>query len=81
MKANMQEENRLSEQVDPYEKFKAQIELILKTESQGLTWTEIKQRLNLPQKVPNNRWVRRLEKDIGLTRTKEPKGVVWKLKQ
>jgi len=70
----------LSEQATPYEKFKTQIEAILRVEPEGLTWTEIKQRLNLPQRVPNNRWVRRMEKDIGLTRSKEARGIVWRLK-
>jgi len=70
----------LSEQVTPYEKFKIQIEAVLKAEPKGLTWTEIKQRLNLPQRVPNNQWVRKMEKDIGLTRTKEARGIVWRVK-
>ena len=70
----------MSEQVTPYEKFKIQIEAVLKAESKGLTWTEIKQKLNLPQRVPNNQWVRMMEKDIGLTRTKEARGIVWKVK-
>lgn len=70
----------MSEQVTPYEKFKIQIEAVLKAEPKGLTWTEIKQRLNLPQRVPNNQWVRKMEKDIGLTRTKEARGIVWRVK-
>lgn len=70
----------MSEEATPYEKFKIQIEAILKAEPKGLTWTEIKQRLNLPQRVPNNRWVRQMEMDIGLTRTKEARGTVWRLK-
>lgn len=70
----------MSEQVSPYEKFKMQIETALKAEPNGLTWTEIKQRLNLPQRVPNNQWVRKMEADIGLTRTKEARGIVWRIK-
>jgi len=71
--------NRLSE-LSPYEKFKKQIEDVLRTESKGLTWTEIRNKLGLSQKVPNNRWVRQMEKDIGLQRVKEDRGIVWKLK-
>jgi len=71
----------MSEQTGQYEKFKIQIETILKAESGGLTWTEIKSRLSLPQKVPNNKWVRKLETDISLTRVNEKRGTVWKLKQ
>ena len=70
----------MSEQVIPYEKFKTQIEAILKVEPEGLTWTEIKQRLNLPQRVPNNQWVRKMEKDIGLKRTRQARGIVWRVK-
>ena len=70
----------MSEQATPYEKFKTQIEAALKAEPNGLTWTEIRTKLSLPQKFPNNKWVRMMEKDIGLTRVKEKKGTVWKLK-
>jgi len=70
----------LSEQISPYEKFKTQIEAALKAEPNGFTWTEIRNKLSLPQKFPNNKWVRMMERDIGLTRVKEKKGTVWKLK-
>jgi hypothetical protein len=70
----------LSEQDTPYGKFRKQIETILKVEPEGLTWTEIKQRLNLPQKVPNNRWVRKMEEDIGLERKTIKGKTYWKLK-
>lgn len=63
----------------PYKLFVRKIEALLKAERDGLTWTQIKQRLNLAQKVPNNRWVRQMEKDIGLTRTRETRGIVWRL--
>lgn len=63
-----------------YEEFRDKIEKVLKSNSEGLTWTEIKTKLKLPQKVPNNKWVRMMEKDIGLTRIKEQKGTVWRLK-
>ena len=56
-----------------YEEFKEKILGILKTEPQGLTWTEIRDRLGLPQKVPNNLWVRMMEKDIGLVRVLDNK--------
>jgi len=66
--------------VTAYEEFKKKIEEVLKGVPEGLTWTEIKQRLGLPQKVPNNKWVRMMEKDIGLIRAKEARGVVWRLR-
>ena len=69
------------QQKTPYEEFRDRIEEALKAEPKGLTWTEIKQRLGLPQKVPNNKWVRMMEKDIGLVReTDKERGVVWRLK-
>jgi hypothetical protein len=63
-----------------YEEFKAKIESELKANPNGLTWSELKERLKLPQTVPNNKWVRRLEKDIGLIRIKEARGLIWRLK-
>ena len=63
-----------------YEEFKKKVADILRGESQGLTWTEIKEKAGFTQKVPNNRWVRQMEKDIGLTRSKEARGIVWRLK-
>jgi len=69
------------QQKTPYEEFRDRIQEALRTEPKGLTWTEIKQRLGLPQKVPNNKWVRMMEKDIGLVReTDKERGVVWRLK-
>ena len=71
---------KTSEKEAPYESFMRKIELLLKAEPNGLTWSEIKKTLNLPQKVPNNKWVRQMEADIGLTRNREKKGIVWRIK-
>jgi len=64
-----------------YEEFREKISGILKTEPGGLSWTEIRDRLKLPQKVPNNLWVRMLEKDIGLVRVLDNKiaKTIWRL--
>lgn len=51
-----------------YEEFRDKVKRVLRTKPQGLTWTEIRNTLKLPQKVPNNLWVRMMEKDIGLVR-------------
>ena len=53
----------------------------LRANPTGLTWTELKGKLQLPQKVPNNKWVRRMEKDIDLVRLKDVRGLVWKIGQ
>jgi len=64
-----------------YEEFRDKISGILKTEPGGLSWTEIRDRLKLPQKVPNNLWVRKMEKDIGLVRMLDHKTAktIWRL--
>ncbi len=61
-----------------YEEFRDKI-LKLLTHSDGLTWTEIRDKLDLPQVVPNNKWVRQMESDIHLIRVRDPKGIVWKI--
>ncbi len=63
-----------------YEVFSEKIAATLTTEAGPLTWTEIRTKAGLPQKFPNNEWVRRLERDIGLSRTKDAHGIInWKL--
>ena len=64
-----------------YEEFRDRIKELLKTEPQGLTWTDIRNTLKLPQKVPNNLWVRMMEKDIGLVRELDTKTAkkTWRL--
>ncbi len=63
-----------------YEVFSKKIAQTLKAHAGPLTWTEIRTKASLPQKFPNNEWVRRLERDIGLQRTKDVHGIInWKL--
>lgn len=50
-----------------YEDFKNKLYELL-NENFGLTWNEIKKRLNIEQAVPNNKWVSDLEKEIELRR-------------
>jgi hypothetical protein len=64
-----------------YDVFKKKVEAKLAQHELGLTWTEIKQKLKLKQKVPYNRWVKALEKDIGLRRIKDSRGMVWTLRR
>ena len=66
----------------PYEEFRDKIAELLRSQSQGLSWTEIKQKLGFKQRVPNNLWVRMMEKDIGLIRKKDNEDrMIWRLKQ
>lgn len=72
--------NRPKKSMMPYDEFKAAIVRTLKSAEGPLTWTEIRTFSRLPQLFPNNQWVRRLEKDIGLRRHREPNGVIhWEL--
>lgn len=62
-----------------YEDFRDKIRQTLK-KSDPLTWTEIRTTANLPEKFPNNRWVHRLEKDIGLKRNRDAHGIIkWSI--
>lgn len=63
-----------------YEKFRDLIEKILKQAKKPLTWTEIKDKACFKQKVPNNKWVKWMEEDIGLVREKTKEGkTLWRL--
>jgi hypothetical protein len=62
-----------------YEELRDKIKNLLQY-SEGMTWTEIRTKLNLDQVVPNNKWVREMEKDIGLLRLKDPRGLIWRLR-
>jgi hypothetical protein len=64
-----------------YDDFKSQIATTLERAGTPLTWTEIRTSASLPQAFPNNQWVHRMEKDIGLVRRRESSGVIhWLLK-
>ena len=64
-----------------YERFKTQIQRILRKAKQPMTWAEIKEAGGFAQKVPNNKWVKWMEEDIGLIREKTKEGrIMWKLK-
>lgn len=62
-----------------YDAFRDRIRAELAVHPEGFSWPELRDRLRLPQKVPNNVWVRRLEHDIKLLRLKEPSGTRWRL--
>lgn len=63
-----------------YEEFRDTIKQTLRKAKQPLTWTEIRTTAKLPQALPNNQWVRRMETDIDLKREKDTHGVIhWQL--
>lgn len=62
-----------------YEDFRDKIQQTIKR-SGPLTWTEIRTIAKLPEKFPNNKWIRRMEEDIGLERNKDAHGIIkWSL--
>ncbi len=63
----------------PYSEFRDKIKSALEHRDNGMTWTELKESLELEQTVPNNKWVRQLEKDIGLKRIRDTNGVIWRI--
>ena len=63
-----------------YEQFRDKIRRALEYNDLGMTWTKLRNNLQLDQVVPNNKWVRRMEKDIGLMRVKGSDGVIlWRV--
>jgi antitoxin component of MazEF toxin-antitoxin module len=63
-----------------YEEFRDKIKGVLQYNDKGMTWTQIRNQLKLNQVVPNNKWVRHMEKDIGLIRVKGKDGIVlWRI--
>ena len=64
-----------------YEEFKQIIKEELTKVPTGLTWSQIRERRpELYQRFPANQWVRQMEKDIGLIRSKKAGKVIWRLK-
>jgi len=63
-----------------YEDFKNAIRDELRRLPDGLTWPQLKERLDLPNARPCPTWVKCLEQEIGLTRTKGSSAAyVWKI--
>ncbi len=64
-----------------YKDFKDKIENVLKASKKPLTWTQIKEKAGFTQKVPYNKYVLQMEKDIGLKRIKneETKQILWSI--
>jgi hypothetical protein len=63
-----------------YEDFCKQVSDTLIKAGKALTWTEVRTTASLPQAFPNNQWVHRMEKDIGLIRRRESDGTIhWLL--
>jgi hypothetical protein len=72
--------NRPRKSMTVYEDFRDKIVTSLSQAGRPLTWTEIRTSTGLPQLFPNNQWVHRLERDIGLRRTRDVSGIIhWQI--
>ena len=63
-----------------YIEFKEAIAEMLGRNPDGLTWAQLRQRLELQYKRPCPTWTRNLEREIGLSREKgSGRALVWRL--
>jgi hypothetical protein len=63
----------------PYEEFRDKVAAAL-SHGEPQTWTQVRTAAGFPQLFPNNQWVRRMEKDIGLHRHRGPDGIIhWQI--
>lgn len=62
-----------------YNEFRDRVRALLEYKDNGLTWPEIRNELGLEQVMPNGKWALRMEKDIGLRRTQDMLGVIWRI--
>ena len=61
-----------------YEEFRDAIHDELHQSRAGLTWAQLRDRLDLPYQTPCPNWTRRLEEEIGLVRSPgEGRAYVW----
>lgn len=72
--------NQPRKTVTTYEAFCKLVSDVLNKAGHPLTWTEVRTAAALPQAFPNNKWVRRMEVDIGLKRSRDTHGIIhWQL--
>ena len=65
-----------------YVDFRASILRELRRQPKGLTWRELRDRLDLPYRTPCSEWVQRMEMEDGLTRTPgDGRAYVWRVKR
>jgi hypothetical protein len=66
-----------------YEDFRMAIQQELGVERDGLTWVEIRERCGLPYERPCPTWTKRLEEEIGLTRSRASgsgRALIWRVR-
>ena len=63
-----------------YLEFRDSIRQELRRHPEGLTWADLRDQLALPYDRPCPTWVRCLEEEIGLTRSKGPtRAYLWQI--
>ncbi len=63
-----------------YEEFRDKVNKSLQYRDNGMTWMQIREQLKLAEVVPNGKWVRQMEKEIGLMRVKMADGrILWRI--
>mgnify|MGYP001555096939 CR=1 FL=1 len=63
-----------------YVEYRDQIHGKLRRRKRGMTWAQLRDELDLPYDRPCPNWTKRLEAEIGLTRTKgEGRALVWRV--
>ena len=72
--------NKPRKSATTYEDFSGAVAKVLREAGGPLTWTEVRTAARLPQAFPNNKWVRKMESDIGLERHRDAHGIIhWQL--
>lgn len=62
--------------------FRDLIRTALRRKTRGLTWAQLQERLEFSYERPCPEWTRRMEREIGLSRTKgSGRALVWKLRR
>ncbi len=65
-----------------YVDFRDMIQNELRQNPAGLTWAQLKERIDLHSDRPCQTWVNRMEQEIGLTRARNTgRAFVWKLRR
>jgi hypothetical protein len=63
-----------------YVEFRDAIAKELGRNRSGLTWGELKSRLDLPYRTPCQEWLKRMEDEVGLVRERgEGRAQVWRI--
>ena len=65
-----------------YVEFKHAIAKALRQSPEGLTWAQLRQRLDLPYERACPTWIKQMEQEIGLSRMKgSGRAYIWTLKE